>query len=235
MAELLTEQEIKVTYEGILNKPGYIEILKDSLPEIEREQVLTYAREVHREAIIRIERENSVFHTILPYDFPPCPLSTDLLILPNGIKLDAFNYKDQLKYWRMTSEKVIKILEDSMKPFPGPEKSPRTFKTSYITMQLNTIRERLIFAGIIESISEGDFVYLFTERPLIERMIRMEWKQSLSLGHEFLRRVVYDQEKFDFKQINYCITFPGGRKLDSNNKSTAQYKNDDILNPVLMF
>ena len=235
MAELLSEEEIKACYDGILNRPGDFEALKDNLTEIEREQVLTYAREVHREAIIRIERENSVFHTILPYDFPPCPLFTDLFILPNGIKLDAFNYKDQLKYWRITSEKVIKILEDSKKPFHGPEKSPRTFKTGYITMQLNTIRERLIFAGIIASISENDFIYLFTERPLSDYMIRMEWKQSLSLCHEFLRRVAYEREKFDFKQINSCIAFPGGRKLDSNNKSTAQYKNDDILNPILMF
>ncbi len=129
MAELLTREEIKASCDGLLNKPGYIETLKSSLTVIQREQVLTYAREVHREAIIRIERENSVFHTILPYDFPPCPLSTDLFILPSGIKLDAFNYKDQLKYWRMTSEKVIKILEDSIKPVHGPEKSPRTFKT----------------------------------------------------------------------------------------------------------
>jgi len=235
MAELLTEEEIKATYDGILNKPGYIETLKNSLSEIERDQVLTYAREVQREAIVRIERENSVFHTILPYDFPPCPLSTDLFILPNGIKLDAFNYKDQLKYWRKTSEKVIKILEDSKKPVHGPDKSPRTFKTGYIIMQLNTIRERLIFAGIIERISEDDFVYLFSERPVTEGMIRMEWKQSLSLGHEFLKRVVYEGDNFDFKQINYCIAFPGGKKLDSNNKSTAQYKNDDVLNPILMF
>ena len=235
MAELLTEEEIKAFYGELLNTPGYIETLKNSLTEIERDQVLNYAREVHREAIIRIERENSVFHTISPYNFPPCPLSLDLFILPNGIKLDAFNYKDQLKYWRMTSEKIIKILEDSKKPVHGSEKSPSTFKTAYIIMQLNTIRERLISAGMIESISEDDFVYLFTEKPLINGMVRMEWKQSLSLGHEFLRRVVYEGEKFDFKQVNSCIVFPEGRKLDSNNKSTAQYRNDEIFNPILMF
>jgi hypothetical protein len=235
MAELLSEQEVKASYDRLLNIPGYIETFKANFTEIEREQVLVYAREVHREAIIRIERENSVFHTILPYNFPPCPLSTDLFILPNGIKLDAFNYKDQLKYWKLTSEKVIKILEDSMKPVHGPDKSSTTFKTDYIIMQLNTIRERLMSAGLIESISENDFIFLFTERPVTGSMVRMEWKQSLSVCHEFLRRVVYKEEKFDFRQINSCIAFPGGKKLDSNNKSTAQYRNDDILNPVLMF
>lgn len=235
MAEFLTEVETKASYDALLNKPGYIEILKNSFTGIQREQVLIYARKVHREAVIRIERENSVFHTILPYDFPPCPLSTDLFILPNGIKLDAFNYKDQLKYWRLTSEKVIKILEDSMKPVQGPEKSPMTFKTDYISLQLGTIRERLLFAGMIDNIPEDDFIYLFTERPVTGKVIRLKWKQSLSLGHEFLKRVVYKEEKFDFRQINACITFPGGKKLDSNNKSTAQYKNDDLLNPILMF
>ncbi len=102
-------------------------------------------------------------------------------------------------------------------------------------MQLNTIRERLISAGMIEIISEDDFICLFTERPVNEGIVRLEWKQSLSLGHEFLKRVVYGEEKFDFRQINFCIAFQGGKKLDSNNKSTAQYKNDDLLNPILMF
>jgi hypothetical protein len=235
MSELLTEEEIKASYDGLLNKSGYIETLKHNFTEIKREQVLNYAKEVYREASIRIERENSVFHPIMPYNFPPSPLSTDLVILPNGIKLDTFTYQDQLKYWRVTSERAIKLLEDSMKPFQGSEKAPRTFKTNYINTQLNIIRERLINAKIIENISENDFIYLFTEKPVNKGMVSIKWKESLSLCHEFLRRVVYAGVEFDLKQVNDCISFPGGKKLDSNNKSTALYKNDDILNPVLKF
>ena len=116
MAESLTPEEIKAYYDRLLHKPGYIEIMKNNMNESKREQVLSYAREVRRESIIRIDRENGLFHPVTPYDFPPCPLFTDLIVLPNGIKLDAFTYLDQLKYWLLTSQRVVQILEDSLKP-----------------------------------------------------------------------------------------------------------------------
>jgi hypothetical protein len=90
--------------------------MKNSINAAKREQVLSYAREVRRESIIRIDRENGLFHPVTPYNFPSCPLFTDIMVLPNGIKLDAFTYLDQLKYWLLTSERVVQILEDSMKP-----------------------------------------------------------------------------------------------------------------------
>jgi hypothetical protein len=116
MAEFLTREEIKTYYDKLLNKPGYIKTLKKSANDAKIEQILSYAREVFMESIIRIEREEGKFHTINPYTFPPCPLFTDVFVLPNGIKLDAFTYLDQLKYWYSTSRKVIQILEDNNKP-----------------------------------------------------------------------------------------------------------------------
>lgn len=116
MAEFLTREEIKAYYDKVLHKPGYIKTLKKSINEVKVEQILSYAREVYMESIIRIERENGLFHPVTPYIFPPCPLFTDIFVLPNGIKLDAFTYQDQLKYWVSTSKRVIQILEDSMKP-----------------------------------------------------------------------------------------------------------------------
>ena len=116
MGEFLTREEIKVYYDKILNKPGYIKTLKRSLNEAKVEQVLSYAREVYMEAEIRLERESGSFQPVAPYNFPPCPLFTDIFVLPNGIKLDAFTYKDQLKYWLSTSRRVIVILEDLLKP-----------------------------------------------------------------------------------------------------------------------
>lgn len=112
MAEFLTREEIRVYYDRLLQKPGYIKTLKNSIDEAKREQVLNYAREVYMESLIRIERENSIFHPIAPYNFPPCPLFTDLFVLPNGIKLDSFTYQDQLKYWLMTSQTVINLLDE---------------------------------------------------------------------------------------------------------------------------
>ena len=116
MAEFLTREEIKSCYDRLLYKNGYIKTLKKSINGVKVEQILSYAREVYMESIIRIEREDGFFHPVTPYTFPPCPLFTEIFVLPNGIKLDAFTYRDQLKYWFSTSKRVIQILEDAMKP-----------------------------------------------------------------------------------------------------------------------
>jgi hypothetical protein len=116
MAEFLTREEIKGCYDKLLNKPGYIKTLKKSINDAKIEQILSYAREVYMESIIRLEREDGFFQPVSPYTFPPCPLFTDVFVLPNGIKIDAFTYRDQLKYWLTTSKRVIQILEDNMKP-----------------------------------------------------------------------------------------------------------------------
>ncbi len=116
MAEFLTREEIKAYYDRLLNKPGYIKTLRKNINEAKTEQILSYAREVYMESVIRIEREDGYFHPVTPYTFPPCPLFTDIFILPNGIKLDAFTYRDQLKYWFSTSKRVIQLLEDNKKP-----------------------------------------------------------------------------------------------------------------------
>jgi hypothetical protein len=116
MAEFLTREEIKGYYDKLLYKPGYIKTLKKSINEVKVEQILSYAREVYMESIIRLEREDGFFHNVTPYTFPPCPLNTEIFVLPNGIKLDAFTYLDQLKYWVLTSKKVIQMLEETMKP-----------------------------------------------------------------------------------------------------------------------
>jgi hypothetical protein len=116
MAEFLTRDEIRAYYDDLLHKPRYIKTLKKNINEAKAEQILSYAREVYMESLIRIERESGVFHNITSYNFPPCPFSTDVFILPNGIKLDAFTYHDQLKYWLTTSTRVIQILEENLKP-----------------------------------------------------------------------------------------------------------------------
>jgi len=119
MTEFLTTEEIKACYDKLIHQPGYLRTLKKSASfELKAEQILSYAREVHNESIIRIERENGIFHPVTPYSFPPCPLSSDLFILPAGIKLDSFTYMDQLKYWFVTSQTVINLLENS---FENPE------------------------------------------------------------------------------------------------------------------
>jgi hypothetical protein len=104
-----------------------------------------------------------------------------------------------------------------------------TFTTRYDQAQLNQIRKRLIAKKMIKDISQADFEYLFTSNPVIPKMKRLFWAESRSSGHEFLRRVVYDDRQFDFNQVNQCIKFSDGKLLDSNCRSKAQYKNDDLF------
>lgn len=116
MAEFLTREEIKDYYDKLLNRQKYIKTLKKSINDAKMEQVLSYAREVYMEAVMRLEREQGSFHQLTPYTFPPCPLFTEIFVLPNGLKLDAFTYQDQLKYWCSSSKKVIQIIEENLKP-----------------------------------------------------------------------------------------------------------------------
>ena len=108
-----------------------------------------------------------------------------------------------------------------------------TFSTRYTPEELNRIRKRLIAGKMIKPISEADFEYLFTSNPVTPKMKRLFWLESRPAGHEFLKRVVYDDRHFDFNQVNNCIKFSDGKLLDSNCRSTAQYKNDDLFNSIL--
>lgn len=134
-------------------------------------------------------------------------------------------YKQALKY--------IKYLSKVIKGEANKDNTPKTFEIDCNPVRLNIIRERLISAKIINRISKEDFTYLFTGKPITKVMKSLIWNKSLSLGHEFLKRFVYQSEKFDFTQVNKCIKYPNGKELARNNKSTAVYKCDDILNPIL--
>ena len=85
----------------------------------------------------------------------------------------------------------------------------------------------------MSKISEADFKYLFTGQPLSPDMVKLCWNGSRSLCHDFLSRVVFKGCSFNYRQANNCISFKAGRKLDSNDKSKAQWKGE-ILDQVLL-
>ena len=115
------------------------------------------------------------------------------------------------------------------------DKSPKTFSTEYTHERLKPIRQGLIKEKIIGNISEEDFQYLFTAKPITDKMKRIEWGRFMAFGHSFLARTVYHEDNFDFKQVNKCIKFPKGKILDSCHKSKAQYesKKTKILDKIL--
>lgn len=138
----------------------------------------------------------------------------DKIIIDSLIKYTKSN--DEIK-----KEDVIEL-----KTFTG---------STYSKDQLNTIRVRLIDRKIIDRISEADFLYLFSGQPIFKLMNTIKWKKKRPLGHSFLKIVVYNEHEFDFNQVNACIKCQDGKLFDSNNKSTSQFRNDDILKIILQF
>lgn len=243
MEELLNQDEIRTFYNNLLTKPGYMNILKDSISKTKIEQIFSYAERVNKEACHQLDNDvkdyialNLYLKKILNFEFPPFPDEQT-----KHLNYKDFEYKDRLNYWFETSYKIIQIIEHSMQPVPQRNlhevdaSGLKTFKTPYTLEQLDIIRTKLIDAKIIKSISVEDFRYLFTEQAIFKAMERLRWKESAPLGHEFLKRAVYNSSNFNFNQVNACMIFPKDHKLDSNDKSTAQYKNDDKLNPILSF
>ena len=104
----------------------------------------------------------------------------------------------------------------------------RTFNTGLTPAALDQIRVKLI-KRMTKDITMADFEYLFTGKPLKNKMKKLQWLASRPIAHEFLRRVVYGEGQFDFRQVNECMQFRDGKLLDSNCKSRAEYKNDDFF------
>jgi len=202
MAEFLTQGEIKAYYDRLLHKPGYIRTLNKSINNVVKvEQILSYAREVNRESCIRIELENHIYHTVTPYDFPPCPLSTDLFILPNGIELDAFTYLDQLKFWFVTSQTVIKLLENSYK---NPE------------MTMSELALLMFYKG---EILKKDKSKLYSEQTKIK-------KRTNRIGAEGSKL----KNKNKIKRFNKVIGKLSGEQKKQAEKDLSELKNN-IENP----
>jgi hypothetical protein len=196
MTEFLTTEEIKACYDKLLHQPGYIRTLKKSINfEVQAEQILSYAREVHNESIIRIERENGIFHPVTPYSFPPCPLSSDLFNLPDGIQLDAFTYLDQLKYWFLTSHTVIKLLENSYK---NPEM---------------TISEQALLMFYMGEMVKKDRGKLYSEQTKIKKKINRVGAEKSNL-----------KNKNKIKRFNKVIEKLSGAQKDQAEKDLAELK-----------
>jgi hypothetical protein len=108
----------------------------------------------------------------------------------------------------------------------------RTFHSEYSMDHIDTIRLRLIESNYISEISRKDFEYLFSEKPIIKLMIRMNWKKSNPQGHYFLEKIVYINRDFDNIQVNKCINLK--RPMDSgdkpkNTQNSSTYEKLDIL------
>ncbi len=156
------------------------------------------------------------------------------------------HYNDSILLFKETKEceilligqlkKAAKYYTDWIKEsHPDLSSIPKTLiVTEFENEQLIVIKKRLVDKKIIESISDADFLYLFTGQPIKKTLKKLIWKGSRPFAHEFIKRVVFGDKKFNFITINQCISFPNSKELNSNDKSKAEYKND-TLNIILQF
>jgi hypothetical protein len=114
-------------------------------------------------------------------------------------------------------------------------KSFLTFSCNLSEANLIQLCQRMIKRHIIDYIPEPDFIYLFSSNLLHPHMTPLHWRESRSLCHEFLSRVVFIHSKFNYKQVNACIKFPDEQNLNSSFQNKSFYKKDDILNGLLDF
>jgi hypothetical protein len=112
------------------------------------------------------------------------------------------------------------------------EQKGMTFETVYnfvkLKEKLNKIRENLLKEKMISHIEQDKFEYLFSVKPRSIEMNRLNWIKTRPYCHTFLslvikktiKRIVKGKEEYflDFEQINDCIKFPDGKKLDPQDK-----------------
>ena len=168
-------------------------------------------------------------------------------------RLDS--YRDELKQWQRYVEINNRIAADFGENFNHPdiekvliplltdevnryesEEPPestqgkgRTFSTGLTSGELDHIRIIMTNKRMAKDIAKADFEYLFNGKPIKNRMKQLYWLASRPLAHEFLKRMVYGEGQFDFRQVNECMRFRGGKLLDSNCRSRAVYKNNDFF------
>lgn len=109
-------------------------------------------------------------------------------------------------------------------------KTAKTFKTEFSEPQLKSIRKKLIDLKFIRDISENDFLYLFSEKPITPRMKRIQWNSSKVKAKRFLEILI--GEKFSNPTGNKCFVSmqkPKTDMFDSNTVLTTGYPDIDNI------
>lgn len=108
-----------------------------------------------------------------------------------------------------TLKTSLKVVKDRIKTREAEQLNelPKTFKTGYRPEQLKELRKALIGEGFIcNSISENDFVYIFSEQPITRDVQPIKWKvlRGLTALREFIALVTGDPVVHT-KQVERCF------------------------------
>jgi len=112
--DLLTTEQVRIFYDNLLTKPGYIKILRESISALKMDQILSYAGRVNREACHQLDNnieQDSPVNLYLKkhhdFEFPAFPNE-----LTKHCDHSGWSYKEKLNYWYETSMQVIGILTE---------------------------------------------------------------------------------------------------------------------------
>jgi hypothetical protein len=155
----------------------------------------------------------------------------DLMNIQEQLNIFLFRQRNRASLFFLGYGEKLNSMSEKLKLKRTEDDLPKTLKSIFNREQLIKIKSKMN-EKIIANISDDDFVYLLSEKPITKNMKRLYWKDSMPLCHAFLARVVYGVGQFNFRQVNECIKFPHDKKLDSNHKTNA-YRNKDILDPIL--
>ena len=100
-----------------------------------------------------------------------------------------------------------------------------TIQTKLNSEQLKTLRNDLIGKGYIEFISENDFMYLLSGKPLASTG-KIRWNKSKKMAINLLDKITVN---FSLATINQCIE-TDHKPFDSNDRPANGYKEiEDII------
>jgi hypothetical protein len=119
----------------------------------------------------------------------------------------------------------------------SPQKQLFTFKGKHKPKQRNVFRRGLIEEGFIADISEGDFEYWFSEKPIYNDRPRINFLTHANHATYMLRELVDDYENPKLNKhviANLCLSFPNdpNTKIDSNTYPTKSRKNINKFNKI---
>ncbi len=119
----------------------------------------------------------------------------------------------------------------------SPQKRLFTFKGKHKPKQRNAFRRGLIEEGFIADISEGDFEYWFSEKPIYNDRPRINFLTHANHATYMLRELVDDYENPKLNKhviANLCLSFPNdpNTKIDSNTYPTESRKYINKFNKI---
>ena len=213
-------------------------------------QIISKVKELRRSHNARRETENYLTTALMPFPYPiQIIFSTYIIksITNENTYRDSFNFiagfynsdfPIPLPFNSLSDHDLQIALDEELDEeyeLAPITKSSLTFACNLSPAKLSLLCQRMIKKRIIRSISEHEFIYLFSSGLIYKDMTALNWLESISLCHEFLSRTVFIHSKFNYKQVNACIKFADGQKMNSSFQNKSFYKKDDILNELLDF